>query len=422
MQRKIKIALVGAGMFGGDVHARAYADLQRSGISPQLGRVGLDHWAKSFADIEFELSAVATRSEASARRAESNYKKWTGFKPAAFWGSTPWLDILRDISDIDIVAVATPDNLHTEVILSALKAKAHVITEKPMCLDIAEADEIITLAKKRDRIVSVDMHKRYDPDHLRIRDDIRKRIGEPLYGTAFLEEPLEVSTSTFKWVEQSDPFSYVGPHWVDLIYHYYQSKPVSLTAVGQKRRLKRDGINAYDAVQVRVDFENGMSINFHNNWITPSDFEGPVNQGHEIVGTDGKVESDQQYRGFRWWNKGAGSRTSNNHFTRDVKRPDGSQAYIGYGVDSLTVGLAAVCRVKFFGATRDDVASIYPTAEEGRITVAIVHAARIVRDLNFKYLQQGKGAPVTARFGKDGITIVDPGAKKVFQRIYGSPI
>ena len=49
---------------------------------------------------------------------------------------------------------------------------------------------------------------------------------------------------------------------------------------------------------MRVDFENGMSINFHNNWITPPDFEGPVNQGHEIVGTDGKVESDQQYRGL----------------------------------------------------------------------------------------------------------------------------
>ena len=94
-------------------------------------------------------------------------------------------------------------------------------------------------------------------------------------------------------------------------------------------------------MQVRVDFDNGMSINFHNNWITPPDFEGPVNQGHEIVGADGKVESDQQYRGFRWWNKGGGSRTSNNHFTRDIVRPDGSKAYIGYGVDSLTVGMAA---------------------------------------------------------------------------------
>ena len=410
-------------MFGGDVHARAYADLQRAGIAPQLARVGLDGWCQDFAPIRFELSAAATRSEKSARLAQKNFKKWTGHAPKVYFGTKPWLEILRDFPELDVIAVATPDHLHTEVILAALQSGAHVITEKPMCLDIAEADEIIALARKKNRIVGVDMHKRYDPDHLRIRDDIKNRIGDPLYGTAYLEEPLEVSTSTFKWVEQSDPFSYVGPHWVDLIYHYYKTKPVSLTAVGQKKRLARDGINAYDAVQVRVDFENGMSINFHNNWITPPGFEGPVNQGHEIVGADGKVESDQQYRGFRWWNNGGGSRTANNHFTRDVKRPDGSRAYVGYGVDSLTVAMAAICRTKFFGAARESLASIYPTAEEARITVAIVHAARIVRDLNFKYLRQGKGAGVTARFGKDGITIVDPNrAGKVFQRIYRRPL
>ena len=201
---------------------------------------------------------------------------------------------------------------------------------------------------------------------------------------------------------------------------------MSLTAVGQKKRLVRDGINAYDAVQVRVDFANGMSIYFHNNWITPPDFEGPVNQGHEIVGADGKVESDPQSRGLRWWHRGGGSRTANTHFTREVKRPDGSPAYVGYGVDSLTVGLSAICRMKFFGATRESVANLYPTAEEARITVAIVHAARVVRDLNFRYLRAGKGAPVTARFDRNGITIVDPyrqaGRAKAPQLIYRKPL
>jgi predicted dehydrogenase len=268
MARTINIGLVGAGMFGGDVHARAYADLQRAGIGPQLGRVGLDDWTRDLADVNFRLAAVATRTETSARRAAQNYKTFTGHEPRAFSGEKPWLDLLRNVPDLDVVAVATPDHLHTEVIIAALNAGAHVLTEKPMCLDIGEADQIISLARERNRVVGVDMHKRYDPDHLRIRDDIKNRIGEPLYGTAYLEEPLEVSTSTFKWVAQSDPFSYVGPHWVDLIYHYYQSKPVALTAVGQKKRLTRDGINAYDAVQVRVDFANGMSIHFHNNWIT----------------------------------------------------------------------------------------------------------------------------------------------------------
>ena len=69
----------------------------------------------------------------------------------------------------------------------------------------------------------------------------------------------------------------------------------------------------------------------------------------------------------------------------------------------------------------------FPTAEEARITCAIVDAAAKVRDLNFKYMGEGKGATVTARFGPDGIPLCAPnraneGAAKVFQRIYEKPI
>jgi len=86
-----------------------------------------------------------------------------------------------------------------------------------------------------------------------------------------------------------------------------------------------------------------------------------------------------------------------------------------------------VCRVKFHGESREAVAGIYPTAEEARVTCAIGEAAARVRDLNFKYLQEGKGAPVTARFGEDGITLIDPwraneGPEAVFERIYTRPI
>ncbi len=420
----IKVALVGAGMFGGDVHLRAYADMQRFGIAGSLARIGLDAFIREMAPVRVELVAVATRTEKSALRAQKDYADWTGHRPATYYGETPWLDILKAHPDLDILAVATPDHLHTPVVLAGLDRGVHAITEKPMCLDVAEADAMIEAARRRNLVVAVDMHKRYDPDHLRVRHDIARRIGPPLYGIAYLEEPLEVSTSTFKWAESSDPFSYVGPHWTDLIYHYYRSKPVALTAVGQKKRLARDGINAYDAVQVRVDFENGMSITFMNNWVTPADFEGPVNQGHEIVGADGKVESDQQYRGFRFWSAGGGSRTANNHFTRDVPRLDGTRGYIGYGVDSLVAGVLAVARVKLLGAKLSDLEGTYPTAEEGRITVAIVHAARIVRDRNFAHQQEGKFPAVSAGFGRDGITIIDPYQKpdRIFEKIYTRPI
>ena len=137
MNDTIKIALVGAGMFGGDVHLRAYADLQRFGIAGQLARVGLDQYSRDLAAVNFELVAVATRSQKSAKRACAQFNILTQDSGEAegkrsrpsrttdhgsritdqvtrpYFGDTPWLDILRDFPYLDVLAVANPDHLHT---------------------------------------------------------------------------------------------------------------------------------------------------------------------------------------------------------------------------------------------------------------------------------------------------------------------
>src|SRR5207248_6282533 len=93
-QRTMRIALIGAGMFGGDVHLRAFADLQRSGLAPFLARLGLDEHARPLADVRFELAAAATRTERSAQRAASEYERLSGHRPAVFHGEAPWRDLL----------------------------------------------------------------------------------------------------------------------------------------------------------------------------------------------------------------------------------------------------------------------------------------------------------------------------------------
>ena len=409
MTKTLKVALVGAGMFGGDVHLRTYCQLERGGIAPWLGRLGLDSMARQLADIEIEFVALGTRTETTCRQRQEEFGR-LGMEFAAYHGETPWVDILSDFPDLDILAVATPDHLHTPPILAALEAGVHVITEKPLALDACEADAVIAASKKAGRLVGVDMHKRYDPDHLRIRDEVARRIGAPLYGLALLEEPLHVSTQVFRgWAEKSDPFSYVGCHWTDLFIAYFKVKPVSLHAVGQKKKLREEfGMDAFDAVQVKVQFDNGMSIDFHNNWILPDAFEGPVNQESRLFGVNGVVESDTQYRGLRFATHDAGMRTANVHMTRDVLREDGSFAYCGYGVDSVVACVEKVSEIKFFGKTLAEIEGTYPDADEARLSVLIVHAAREVALRNHAYLEQGRGAPVTALFNTDGITVFDP--------------
>src|SRR6266700_3844680 len=103
MEPTIKIALIGAGMFGGDVHLRAYADLQRFGIAGQLARVGLDELTRALAPVKFELVAVGTRSEKSAQRAATAFGERAGAKPKPYFGKTPWEDILRDFPELDVL-------------------------------------------------------------------------------------------------------------------------------------------------------------------------------------------------------------------------------------------------------------------------------------------------------------------------------
>src|SRR5919199_5604925 len=375
----IRAALLGYGMFGADVVVGTLWDLVRNGISPYLDRVGLDDYAARYEGIRFGLVAVGTRSESSARRAEQETQAATGSAPRGYYGDEPWVDVFRDYADLDVVLVATPDHLHTGPILHALRHGCHVVTEKPMCLDLAEADEIIALSEGEGLIVGADMHKRYDPDHLKIFTELGPQMGSPIYARGVLEEPLEVSTQTFKWVEQSDPFSYVGIHWVDVFMHYLQLSPLALYGVGQKRRLRDEfGKDAFDAMQVMVTHTNGVNVIYENNWLTPADFEGPVNQESQTVFTLGKVESDSQYRGLRYWIENKGSRTSNTHFFRKVRRPDGSTVSMGYGKDSLIDCLEKIYRVKFLGAKAADLAGSYPDARSQRLPTAGVHAAREV--------------------------------------------
>ena len=421
MKRNIKIGLVGVGMFGGDVHLRTYADLERSGISPWLGRIGFDHFAPELADVEFQLIALSSRTESSAIRAKNYYLSLTGNTVDYFHGRTPWVEMIDKYPDMDFLAVATPDHLHFEPTWHALKNDIHVVLEKPMTLQMTEADKIIELANERQLVVGLDMHKRYDPDHCKIFQDLVHQMGDPIYGRAVLEEPLEVATTTFTWASKSDPFSYVGVHWTDLFIHYLKTKPASLFAVGQKMKLLQQyDIDAYDAVQVSVVFDNKMHIQFVNNWITPADFEGPVNQESEILLTNGKVESDSQYRGLRYTLENGGSRTSNTHFTRDILRPDKSKSYVGYGKDSLIACVLAILRRKFYQIPLVELHSTFPSPEDGRLSVALIEAARIVRDANFSYLNQNLGTPVTAKFGSDGITILDPYTTN--KLIYDRPI
>lgn len=412
----VNLALVGGGMFGGDVVLRSIEDLERCGLAPYLGRVGLDQRARDVASVRLRLLAIGTRTSQTANRLCELYKtKLPGAAPQPYAGETPWEEMFRD-HRIDILYVATPDPLHFAPTVHALQHGAHVLVEKPLTLHRNEAEEILRLAREKNRVVGVDMHKRYDPCHRFIFEELVAKIGKPLYGRAVLEEPLEVSTETFQWAASSNPFSYVGVHWLDLFGHYLAVEPRSVHAVGQKELLvnwDREGggkkIAAFDAMQVAIDYSCGLRVYYVNNWINPREFEAPVNQEMELVGTRGKIEFDQQYRGLRATLTGIGTRTFNPHFTADVRRPGGeNSSYDGYGKDSIVAVTERAVEVILGLADRDTLKGTYPDVESSLSTVAVLEAAAEVAARNLEYSRAGKGTPVTARVTARGYELVDP--------------
>ncbi|MCA9418788.1 MAG: Gfo/Idh/MocA family oxidoreductase, partial [Candidatus Omnitrophica bacterium] len=239
MTDPIRVAVVGGGMFFDEIIGPSLIDFSRGGIAGALSSIAMSHHAPSVAGIPIEFCAIGTHSEKSgtAGRIAGHVSKVLGNTgPKPYYGEKVWEEILENEKP-DILVVATPDNLHTPAILSALEAGVDVVTEKPLCLTLSEADQIINKAANEQRIVGVDMHKRYDPFVRHMMTHSLKKYGPINRVRAVLEEPLAVSTEVFAWAEKSNPFTYVGCHWLDVVEHYMKVRPVALYATGEKNLL-----------------------------------------------------------------------------------------------------------------------------------------------------------------------------------------
>jgi predicted dehydrogenase len=431
-KRELNVAVIGGGMFFDDIIGPSITDLMHGGIAPSLTSVGMSHLAPHVADVKINLVAVGTHSEkrGTAGKIVDDFKQaFPDRAIQAHYGESVWRDILREHKP-DAMIVATPDHLHTQPILDALDAGCDVIAEKPLCLTTAEADRIIGHAIATGRIVAMDMHKRYDPFVRDMMTKAREMYGPINRVRAVLEEPLEVSSEVFAWAEQSNPFAYVGCHWLDVVHHYLNVKPVAVFATGQKNLLahwdkhhieiaRRKGIDpatfkkqtpiaTWDSMDVAVTYDDGMRGDYNNNWINPAEFEGAVNQEIEVYGIYGRGLVDQQDRGYRETITGDGSRTRNPTFGGRIQHHGGHNEIFGYGKASLVAGMLAIIRRRVLGESLHGLDGTYPTAASQRDVTRVIEAASEVAQCNYDALQAGKGTPVTARLHKDGIEIVEP--------------
>src|ERR1700690_1684479 len=79
-------------------------------------------------------------------------------------------------SSIELVVVNTPNNTHYDYTKKALEAGKHVVVEKPFTITADEGSQLIELAKKKNKKLSVYQNRRYDSDYKTIKKIIQQNV------------------------------------------------------------------------------------------------------------------------------------------------------------------------------------------------------------------------------------------------------
>ena len=338
-----------------------------------VGTFGLKH-LQVFANMEDEgLARLVAFCDASAETLHAREDEF---------GRTGYADFreMLEKEDLDAVTVATPDFLHREIALAAIAAQKHVLIEKPMDTTSAGCNEILAAAEESDKLMQVDFHKRCDPYHIGLRNLVQEgKLGKVLYGSAIMEDRIDVPRDWFPhWAPKSSPVWFLGVHMMDLIRWIIGDDAVRVFASGQKQKLVALGVDTYDSVQVQVDFQRGACFTFHAAWVLPDEFESVVNQEIRVVGTEGMMEVDSQYRGARGCLgkevKGNGMATLNLGGDRTWRDRSGRTRYSGYVHDSIRE-FAENVRFLMTGGTLEQLKGTYADARDGLEVTRIAEAA-----------------------------------------------
>ena len=87
-------------------------------------------------------------------------------------------DLLSD-KTVDIVTIATPNDVHAEIAIKAMKAGKHVISEKPVCMNHVELQKIFDVSNKTGMLFTTHQNRRWDCDYLIMKELYQSgKLGE----------------------------------------------------------------------------------------------------------------------------------------------------------------------------------------------------------------------------------------------------
>jgi predicted dehydrogenase len=233
----LRVGIVGSG-FGGTVHAPAYL------LHPR-----------------FELVAIA--SPTSAQRAAQERKI-----PHAFDS----VEAMLAGVELDVVSVASPPFDHHRSVMAALAAGKHILCEKPLALNLREAEEMVAAAERAGTVCALAFEFRYVPAVIALRELIENNhVGalREIEVARLSEELLERNTQRRRgwWFDRARGggiANSVMPHFFDLANHLAGRAPNAthgFLRTANPRRTDADGTfesTVADGAFAYLDYGNGL--------------------------------------------------------------------------------------------------------------------------------------------------------------------
>jgi len=216
-----------------------------------------------------EVAAVADPDESRRREIGEKYGVARRYETA---------EEMLDREALDIVVVVTPNSLHKPITVAALAAGCHVLCEKPMALNVAEAREMVAAARKAQRRLMINFSYRFTAAALALKREVdRGTLGEVYFArTTWLRRsgiPRSGGWFGQKAFSGGGPLMDLGSHRLDLAL-WFMGHPKPLWVMGgaydylARDRAEREGkpYDVEDFAVALIRFENGAMLEIESAW------------------------------------------------------------------------------------------------------------------------------------------------------------
>jgi predicted dehydrogenase len=219
---------------------------------------------------------------------------------AAQTAVTDYRELLK-VGEIEAVYVsATPETTHFPMARDFLAAGKHVFLEKPIAMELSEADELIALARKNRLKFTIGYSQRFNPKFAYVKKSIRNgTIGKPVSALVSRHITRGLGKKISGRVRLS-PAAMECTHDLDFVLWCLEpAKPVRVYSqinYGAMQMQAASGSQIPDTQWLTVTLDSGLSFVVGGGWSLPPGYPNFSTTWIEMVGTEGALLVDDSHR------------------------------------------------------------------------------------------------------------------------------